>query len=436
MAKAYKAKWIMAQEGNIYEDCALITDEGKVFTIVKQNEIDSSIKHIKEFSNAVITPGFINLHNHLQYTNIGKTKLKGFRENVKKIFTDFKKHYHLAGIPRNSFTYKLADLLSEYFCYTKEDKIKSFKKGLELSVLNGTTCICQLSKESKYFDLLNETPVKTYLFFELFSDSVETSKEEFRNTQKRINKLMKQKSENTYIGIAPHSVTSVHKRLFKILVKYCKKNNILLTIRLAESKDEIDWLKHGFSDSDVLGAFCGNKKFDPAIQGVTPVIYLKSMDVLNKQMIATYGNYLTDEDLEILKENKVSFCYCPRVSKKLHNKVLDFEEVNETFKKRYGFGTNSLAFNDDLSLLNEVKSVNNGVLNADEVIAHLTIYPAKILRLDNITGSLESGKDADFNVFFLNDNEDYNAVINKSRPDYVYIKGRKVVSKGGLVSAV
>ena len=247
---------------------------------------------------------------------------------------------------------------------------------------------------------------------------------------------MKQKSENTYIGIAPHSVTSVHKRLFKILVKYCKKNNILLTIRLAESKDEIDWLKHGFSDSDVLGAFCGNKKFDPAIQGVTPVIYLKSMDVLNKQMIATYGNYLTDEDLEILKENKVSFCYCPRVSKKLHNKVLDFEKVNETFKKRYGFGTNSLAFNDDLSLLNEVKSVNNGVLNADEVIAHLTIYPAKILRLDNITGSLESGKDADFNVFFLNDNEDYNAVINKTRPDYVYIKGRKVVSKGGLVSAV
>ena len=258
----------------------------------------------------------------------------------------------------------------------------------------------------------------------MFSDSVETSKEEFRNTQKRINKLMKQKSENTYIGIAPHSVTSVHKRLFKILVKYCKKNNILLTIRLAESKDEIDWLKHGFSDSDVLGAFCGNKKFDPAIQGVTPVIYLKSMDVLNKQMIATYGNYLTDEDLEILKENKVSFCYCPRVSKKLHNKVLDFEKVNETFKKRYGFGTNSLAFNDDLSLLNEVKSVNNGVLNADEVIAHLTIYPAKILRLDNITGSLESGKDADFNVFFLNDNEDYNAVINKSRPDYVYIKGK------------
>ncbi len=436
MAKAYKAKWIMAQDGNIYENCALVIDEGKVSQIVKGNEIDPSIKHIKEFGNAVIVPGFINLHNHLQYTNIGKTKLKGIRENIKKVFCNIRKHYHLAGIPKNSFVYKIADLLSEYFCYTREDKIKSFKKGLELSVLNGTTCVCQLSKESKYFELLNETPVKTYLFFELFSDSTETSKEEFRNTQKRIDKLLKQKSENTYIGVAPHSVTSVHKRLFKILSKYCKKNNILLTIRLGESKDEIDWLNHGFSDSDILGAFCGNKKFEPFIQGVSPVIYLKGLNVLNKQMIATYGNFLSDEDLEILKEEKVSFCYCPRVSKKLHNKVLDFEKVNSTFNKRYGFGTNSLAFNDDLSLLNEVRSVNCGILNAEEVIAHLTKYPAKILRLDNVTGSLTEGKDADFNVFFLNDNEDYNAVINKTRPDYVYIKGRKIVSKGELVQNV
>ena len=224
--------------------------------------------------------------------------------------------------------------------------------------------------------------------------------------------------------------------MFKILSKYCKKNNILLTIRLGESKDEIDWLNHGFSDSDILGAFCGNKKFEPFIQGVSPVIYLKGLNVLNKQMIATYGNFLSDEDLEILKEEKVSFCYCPRVSKKLHNKVLDFEKVNSTFNKRYGFGTNSLAFNDDLSLLNEVRSVNCGILNAEEVIAHLTKYPAKILRLDNVIGSLTEGKDADFNVFFLNDNEDYNAVINKTRPDYVYIKGRKIVSKGELVQNV
>ena len=34
MARAYKAKWIIPSEGNIYEDCDLIVDEGKVQEII------------------------------------------------------------------------------------------------------------------------------------------------------------------------------------------------------------------------------------------------------------------------------------------------------------------------------------------------------------------------------------------------------------------
>ena len=39
MAKAYKAKWIIPSDGNIYEDCALIVEEGKVQEIVKQDSL-------------------------------------------------------------------------------------------------------------------------------------------------------------------------------------------------------------------------------------------------------------------------------------------------------------------------------------------------------------------------------------------------------------
>ena len=66
----------------------------------------------------------------------------------------------------------------------------------------------------------------------------------------------------------------------------------------------------------------------------------------------------------------------------------------------------------------------------------MTKYPAKILRLDNIIGTLEEGKDADFNVFKLNDDETYENVVDRERPDYVYIKGHKMVSKGELVKKV
>ena len=275
MATAYKAKWIIPSDGNVYEDCALVVDEGKVIEIKKQESLsEDEYDHIRDYNDCVITPGFVNLHNHLQYTNI-KPKQKGVRPYIKRFYTVLKKFYFLGGISKKSFILKLANLLCDYFCLNRNEKIASFKKGIELSLLNGTTCVAQLSQESKYFELLNEMPLKTYLFFELFSDSVDSSKDEFRKIKKKIDKLKMQKSDSTFIGVAPHSVCCVHKRLFKILVKYCKKHNILITIRLAESKEEIDWLNHGFSDVDLLNEFTGHKKFDPAAVGLSPVQYLE-----------------------------------------------------------------------------------------------------------------------------------------------------------------
>ena len=82
MAKAYKAKWIIPSDGNVYENCALIVDEGKVQEIVKQESLDENLySHIKDFENAVITPGFVNLHNHLQYSDL--------KLNNKHIIMDF-----------------------------------------------------------------------------------------------------------------------------------------------------------------------------------------------------------------------------------------------------------------------------------------------------------------------------------------------------------
>ena len=205
-----------------------------------------------------------------------------------------------------------------------------------------------------------------------------------------------------------------------------------MTIRLAESKEEMDWLKHGFSDVDLLNEFTNHKKFEPAEVDLTPAQYLEQLGVLSKQLIISYGNYLPISDLELLNAQKVALAYCPRISDNLHDKKLPLDLVMQYFQSRFGFGLNSLAFNKDLSLLNELKYVNNGQLDALEAIKHLTIIPAKILRLNNIIGSLEVDKDADFNVFELEEGEDYNAILNKERPNHVYIKANRVVKNSKM----
>ena len=134
MAKAYKAKWIIPSDGNVYEDCALVVDEGKVQEIIKQKDLkEENYTNVKDFKNSVITAGFVNLHNHLQYTDLQLSKKPTFHARIKRFYTIFKKHYFLTGISKKSFIYRLSNLLSDYFCMTKEDKIASFKKELNLA---------------------------------------------------------------------------------------------------------------------------------------------------------------------------------------------------------------------------------------------------------------------------------------------------------------
>ena len=136
------------------------------------------------------------------------------------------------------------------------------------------------------------------------------------------------------------------------------------------------------------------------------------------------ANYVEEYDLQRLADTGITYVYQPRYSQEICNKKLDFETVLKYFGGNFGFSTQSFEKNKDYSLLKLASEVNNGRLDAVELLKYLTIYPAKILRLEHVTGTIEIGKDADFNVFKLDDGEDYNAILNKHFPYSSYSRGR------------
>lgn len=431
--KCYKSKWILTSEGEILKDYAIVVDEGKIIDIIPNSQVNFEEKNVKELGNSVITPGFIDLFTQYQYTNAGSVKPVHLKNKLKKFFQNIAKKYTFAGVSSDNYSLKWANILSDYFSMDRTEKIESFKTGIEMSIKAGTTCIAQVSREFKYFDIINKVPIKNYLFFEVYADSSEKSKKKFKDLRDKVEDLIYHKGENTHIGIMLNSISGVHKKLWELFSKYCRKHNMLLMTRFAESQDEIEWLKFGFSDIDLLHKFMGFRKITPYTKGLNPVAYLDNLKVLTKKIIVANANYADEKELEQLSNTGVKYVYQPCYSDEICNKKLDFSTVLKYFDENCGFSTQSFAKDKNFSLLSLANEVNKETnLPIDELLKYLTIYPAKILRLENTTGSIKIGKDADFNVFKLEDGEDFNALKNHSMPYATYSKGRKLVKAGNI----
>ncbi len=429
--KCYKAKWILTSADEVLRDMAIVVDEGKIIDIIPNSEVSFDEKFIKDLGNAVITPGFIDLLTQYQYTDIGIVKPQSLKNKIKRFFKLFSLKYNFAGVSQENYSRKWASILTDYFTLDRNEKEQSFKNGVIESVKVGTTCFAQVSKEYKYFEIINKLPVKNYLFFEVFADSKNKSKKKFKVLRSKIEELILHKGENTHIGVMLNSISGVHRKSWALFSKYCRKHNMLMMTRFAESQDEIDWLEHGFSDIDLLHKFMGMRKISPYAKELSPVEYLDNLKVLSKKVIVANANYA--DDLEKLSDTGVKYVYQPYYSKEICNKKLDFNTILKYFPKNFGFSSQSFSKNKDFNLLSEAAAANvDKVLDTHELVKYLTIYPAKILRLDNTTGSIEVGKDADFNVFKLFDGEDYNAILEHTTPFATYSRGKKLVKDGKL----
>ena len=430
--KCYKAKWILTSSDKVLRDMAIVVDEGKIIDIIPNSEVNFDEKYVKELGNAVITPGFIDLLTQYQYTDILEQNPNDFKRRLKKFFKMLSLKYNFAGVSQENYSRKWAEILCNYFALDRDQKTESFKHGVIESIKSGTTCVAQVSKEYKYFEIVNKLPIKNYLFFEVFSDSKDHSKKTFKAMRTKVEDFVLHKGENTHIGIMLNSISGVHKKLWELFSKYCRKHNMLLMTRFAESKDEIEWLEHGFSDIDLLHKYMGMRKITPYTKDLTPVQYLDNLKVLTKKVLVANANY-DNSEISQLSQTEVKYIYQPKYSEEICNKKLEFNEVLEKFRGNFGFSTQSFSKDRSFSLLKLASEANkDNLLDTIELIKYLTIYPAKILRLDNSIGSIEIGKDADFNVFKLSEGEDFNALQHMETPYSVYSKGKKLIKNGNV----
>ena len=143
--------------------------------------------------------------------------------------------------------------------------------------------------------------------------------------------------------------------------------------------------------------------------GERPLARLKRLGLLGPRFQAVHMTQISDDDLSLLVESNSSVIHCPESNLKL---ACGFCPVEKLWQAgvNVAIGTDGAASNNDLDLLAEVRTAallakavagNATALDAYRALRMATLNGARALGLDEQTGSLELGKQADLVAFDL-----------------------------------
>ena len=188
---------------------------------------------------------------------------------------------------------------------------------------------------------------------------------------------------NINFSFAPHAIYTVSKDMFKKISQLSNELMLPIQMHLHETEKEIN---------DFL------KKYKQR-----PIMFLNEINMLSKYFSAIHMTHITDDDLELIKKNKINIIHCPKSNLRLFSGVMNLKRLIRN-KVNVSLGSDSSASNDKLDIFEEMKfskllSNMDGdykdSLSCDEIIELGTINGAKALQIDDRVGTLEINKIAD-----------------------------------------
>ncbi len=190
--------------------------------------------------------------------------------------------------------------------------------------------------------------------------------------------------------LAPHAVYTCDEEFLKIIAKKAEEEKLGIHIHISESRTEVKNAEKQF--------------------GATPVEICLRAGLLDNKTVAAHCVYITEKDMDIIKEKEVSIVTNPASNMKLGN---GFAPVPRMLEKGINvcLGTDGAASNNCLNMFREMSLltlIHKGVqeeaqcISAKDAFKIATINGAKALDKEAEIGSICVGKKADIILLDLN----------------------------------
>lgn len=344
----------------------LITDDaGNIIDIITETEAGEGVQGF----NGIISPGFINAHCHLELSH-----LKGFIPQKSGLV-----NFVLKVITQRNFD---------------EDQILNAIKTAEQQMLNcgilaaGDICNTDVSLAQK-----EQKNISYYNFIEVTGWHPSVAGTRFEKSENILKEFLEKK---LLASIVPHAPYSVSEKLWgNIATAFPHK---VISIHNQETADEDNFFLNG----------CGSLTEMYKMMNIDNSFYKKrnvrSVQTYFKKLsqaasvILVHNTFMQQQDVDFINGNKssnqlISFCLCPNANLYIEN-VLPPVDMLMQNNCNVIVGTDSLASNHQLDILEELKTISKNCVHIplETLLQWATINGAKALQMENYLGSFDKGK--------------------------------------------
>ena len=366
-------KWLIPVVPNeiCLQNHSLVVNQNRIIDILPTDAISSryeTTKHIKLDNHALI-PGLINAHTHASMS-----LLRGLADDK-----------------------ALMDWLNNYIWPAEQKWVtpRFIEDGVELAIaemlLSGTTCFNDMyffpDVMARTADRLGIRAVTGLIVLDFPTPWASNADEYLEKGMALFDDL--RHVELVTATLAPHAPYTVSDDPLEKILMLSDELDLPVHIHLHETTNEI---KHSLVN-----------------YGKRPIARLQDLNLLGPNLLAVHLTQIEDEEIDMLAEHGVSAVHCPQSNMKLAS---GFCPLNKLLDKGMivGIGTDGAASNNDLDMLDEMRSAallakavsnNPQSLPAHQALEMATLGGARALGLAEVTGSLEVNKWADMTAIDL-----------------------------------
>lgn len=378
-----RARWALPVDAPPIRDAAILIDaDGRIAAVgIHADTPTPADALIHDLGDAVLLPGFVNTHTHLELTGM---------EDL---------------APEDDFRDWIQTIRRIKEARSPEDFLAAARRGVRDCWAGGVTTVADTGDSGGVIQALAEAGGSGLAYQEVFGPHPDQAAPSMSALEERVGRLTSFTGKRVRLGVSPHAPYTVSGPLYGTVARWAREQGYPLAVHIAESRQETEfvtrrtgpfaeaWKRRGIpllDDPSHQPSTASPQSVAPSTQ--SPVRWLDSHGVLGPGTLCIHAIQLSPSDIALLAERGVSVAHCPLSNARHGHGAAQLSSLRNA-GVRVGLGTDSVASVRRLDLLAEARAARVlGRLSAEETVALCTLEGARALGLEGEIGSLTKGK--------------------------------------------